>query len=389
MSRLGLRLNRHRGLRSLKSVLSLLAGYPLYLAGYLVPKQAHTWVFGNVLGYRDSARYLFEYVRRHHPDINAVWIYRRGDRLPDSCDGCYRLWSVPGLWYQYRARIAFLSTGMGDVARFTLARTRLVQCWHGIPIKRILLDSDESLPSGNSSSWINRLARRVLQHNLSRYSLVLASSDFIQERFSSAFGLPAEKIAVTGFPRHDIIMAHADEVRPRVLYAPTWRPDAAAALSIVQLVCNPGFVSALQQLGYELRVSIHPLNAGIEQPLREVLQDSVTFLVKQDINVEPARSEVLITDYSSVAIDFSLLGRRVIFFAPDLDDYMDARDTYPEFTDMIRQHRARDQRALLAAVSNRENTAILDAAACFMYHDTGSRARVVALVRQRFLLAGT
>lgn len=43
----------------------------------------------------------------------------------------------------------------------------------------------------------------------------------------------------------------------------------------------------------------------------------------------------MITDYSSVVFEYSLLKRKTIFFAPDLGDYMASRNFYVNYLNFI------------------------------------------------------
>jgi CDP-glycerol glycerophosphotransferase (TagB/SpsB family) len=50
-----------------------------------------------------------------------------------------------------------------------------------------------------------------------------------------------------------------------------------------------------------------------------------------DVNYLLSGISIMVTDYSSICIDFSLLGRPVIFYAPDLDAYTATRGLYEPY----------------------------------------------------------
>ena len=362
------------------------ATLPLYLLGYLIPKKKDLWIFGNFFGYCDSARYLFEYVQRNYPEIQAVWIhFNAGDAPPTSRSHCFRF-SLSGLIAQYRAGLVFLSTGKGDVARFTLAGKTVIQLWHGIPIKRILLDSASSVLFGGKDTLLGDIARNILRNDLNRYALIIASSATVQQRLCSAFGIDVDRIAITGYPRHDIILSFSGQTERCILYAPTWRENLQDAETIVRQICNPLFVQKLKKLGFSLQVSIHPLNHTIGSSLRRELGNDITFVAENDdVNIVLARSEVLITDYSSVAIDFSILNRPLIFFAPDLDAYLSSRGVYPEFESIIRQNAVTTPDSIFSILQQPDIKPVIDEKIYFQWHDSLSRKRIVALVQDRFL----
>lgn len=376
-----LTLLRHQTFRPFVQIFIYIITFPLFCIGFFIPKNPAIWVFGNSFGFKDNARYLFEYVRECHPEITPIWIFnKKADCL--DIDNSYSRFSLRGIWFQYRAGIFFVSTGFGDLVRFTQANTKIVQFWHAITIKHILLDSQESTPFSESKKILNATARTILQLNLKRYFQVIASSTQVQKRLESAFGLPRKKIPITGYPRHDIIVAHSNYKKKRILYAPTWRADLLQAHSIVFSICSKSFLEQITAAGYELLISIHPLNVSIQESVKKNLGDGVKFISPHhDINIELARSEILITDYSSIAIDFSLLRRKIIFFVPDFDEYLSARGLYPEFEELIRNKGVTTSTDVLNLILNTAKIEqMFDLNMFFKYRDTFSRKRIVANV---------
>ncbi len=382
MNHLILRLLRHKTIRPFWHICIYVITLPLYFIGFIIPKSSTLWVFANTFGYKDNARYLFEYVREHHPEITPIWISKNKYNSVEI-DTCHFYLSLMGIWLQYRAGIFFVSTGFGDLARFTQANTKIIQLWHAITIKHILLDSLESLPFPEKNKILNTIARTILRLNLKRYSLVIASSTQVQKRLKSAFGLTKEKIPITGYPRHDIIITYSNQLRKRILYAPTWRADINKARSIITSICNNEFLRGISKIGYELLISIHPLNVSIQESIRKDLRDSIDFISSDhDINIELARSEILITDYSSIAIDFSLLNRKVIFFAPDLHEYLLSRGLYPEFEELIKNKGVSSSAEVLNLIMETENDSLMlnNDNVFFKYRDTLARKRIVSTV---------
>lgn len=371
---------RHKTIRAFWQIFLYIVTLPFFFLGYFIPKNPELWVFANTFGFKDNARYLFEYVLDQHPEITPVWINSWGrNRLGVSC---YSRFSLIGLWLQYRAGIAFVSTGQGDLVRFTLAGKKVVQLWHGIPIKRILLNSPESLPFGNRSGIIRAISFEILRKSLGRYTVVIASSETVQRRLVSAFGLPKERVVITGYPRHDILFENSNRVKKRILYAPTWRSDIHKAFTIVHAVCNPRFVKKINELGYELWVSIHPLNRDLMMMLDSSTLDSINFIKDEDVNIILAHSKILITDYSSIALDFAMLNRKIIFYAPDAHEYFESRGVYEEFGSVIMEQGVKDEDDILSHVLGGDN--ILEHAFSelfFQYHDSGARKRIVNLVK--------
>lgn len=374
---------RNKSIRVLWQFFLILATYPLFCIGFLVPRNPSLWVFANTFGLKDNGAYLFRYIQRHHPAITPVWIAsRKADCNHVGSSSCYYRYSLTGLWLQYRAGISFATTGLNDFARFTLANSKIIQLWHGIPIKRILLDSPETIPFARSLPFLHDFLTRILRKNLQRYSMIPASSTGVQQRLSTAFGLPKAAIPVTGYPRHDIILKHSKRIRKRILYAPTWREDIQTAITITQEICNRHFISKINALGYEFWISIHPLNNELKKRLAPIA-DIAQFVDEHDINIILAQSEILITDYSSIAIDFSLLKRKTLFFTPDIHSYLRNRGLYSEFKSIIQQQGISSSEELLTAIKSTDERLTLSPEPFFKYQDTDSRKRIVNTVKKQ------
>ena len=351
---------------------------------YCIPRNPQIWVFANTFGFKDNARYLFEYVQECHPEITPIWIACwKQDHV--NTGSCYSRFSLTGLWSQYRAGITFVSTGQGDLARFTLAGTKIIQLLHGIPIKRILLDSPESLPFGNRSGIIRAFSLKILQKSLRRYTIVIASSETVQRRLVTAFGLPENRVQITGYPRHDILFENSKDIKKQILYAPTWRNDIQNAFTIVQTICNPRFVSKIKELGYELWVSIHPLNSELIMMLDSGVLKSIKLVQDKDINIILAHSEILITDYSSIALDFAMLNRKIIFYTPDACEYLNSRGVYDEFESLIQTQGVKNADAIVSRILDNKSVLSPDFSdTFFQFNDSGARERIVNLSKKMY-----
>jgi CDP-glycerol glycerophosphotransferase (TagB/SpsB family) len=114
-----------------------------------------------------------------------------------------------------------------------------------------------------------------------------------------------------------------------VLYAPTWRdgepdpgvPEPATWLHLA------GWLEAHDAV---LLVRPHPLGAGdYAQPAARVRL--LTSAAEPDVNAVLWGVDALVTDYSSVLVDFAATGRPIVFFAPDVEAYSHSRGLYEDY----------------------------------------------------------
>jgi CDP-glycerol glycerophosphotransferase (TagB/SpsB family) len=331
---------------------------PLYglgvLASFLVPRSRRLWVFGSGVGVGEGALALLLYVRAQDRSLRLFWL-TRNDR--DDADAkrhgiaTVRVSSPRGFWLTLRARVIVVTHGFGDANRFGTHGAFVVQLWHGIPFKHIHLDSPETMriPMLSRFSFVRRSVRRAYERSGRGIRMFATASPLAAARIRTAFGLPADRVVVTGDPRDDILatetregartsvasLLEIDALPKRVLlYAPTWRDG-----DIDPVIPSPSdwsrIAGYLEKSDSMLLVRSHPLgagdySAGVHASTRirmvgSALQGDMTPLL-------PA-VDTLITDYSSIAFDYALVGGGIVFLAPDVLEYSASRGVYELFSD--------------------------------------------------------
>jgi CDP-glycerol glycerophosphotransferase len=153
-----------------------------------------------------------------------------------------------------------------------------------------------------------------------------------------AFGYEGEVLEM-GYPRNDLLFAaDRDEVRAgvrarlgvpeearAVLYAPTWRDDAAfsTALDLTGLAAALGDAYVLLVRAHSAVAATLSLHDG---PRVRNVSDV------DDVGELLLAADVLVTDYSSVMFDFAPLRKPMLFFTYDLERYRDElRGFYIDF----------------------------------------------------------
>ncbi|GAA5199429.1 CDP-glycerol glycerophosphotransferase family protein [Microbacterium jejuense] len=341
-----------------------LATIPLYAAGrvltLLVPRSRDEWVFGCAVGVADGALALWQAAAPDAP--RAVWLVASDGEARDAAARgipSVRKNSWRGLWRTARARVVIVTHGFGDVNRYAVTGAFVVQLWHGIPLKRIGLDSPETLrvPSVVARTPLAGPVRgllRVMYRAAARRIRVLpAASHLVRGRLESAFGLPDAAVPVTGDPRVDVLSrGTADDRRvvaragiglavPRadpstrfVLYAPTWR-DGAPDPAVPTADEWRRIVDVLTRRDATLLVRSHPLGAGEYRPpfATDRVQSLGSDLVADVTPLLPGL-DALVTDYSSLAFDAALVPLPTLFLAPDVDDYARRRGFYGTYQEV-------------------------------------------------------
>ncbi|MGO0604010.1 CDP-glycerol glycerophosphotransferase family protein [Brevibacterium linens] len=178
------------------------------------------------------------------------------------------------------------------------------------------------------------------------YSYAICGSQHLRDVYSEAFGIEKEAVFATGLPRIDGFLreGRADEVlvdfekqfpaakdKRKLLWAPTFRGrgsgDAHYDYDVIDFralydSCGDDTVVLFRQHHFI------PDPAPIPEEFRDRLIDVSSF---PDTNDLLLISDVLITDYSSVIYEYSLLERPMIFFAYDLETYSATRGMHRDY----------------------------------------------------------
>jgi CDP-glycerol glycerophosphotransferase len=336
---------------------------PLYLAGRLatlvIPRTRDEWVFGCATGIGDGALALWNEAARHGHTM--VWLVRTAREEQDAAARgipTVRAYSPAGFWRTARARVAVVTHGFGDVNRYAIAGAFIVQLWHGIPLKRIGIDSPETvqipgpLRAVPGARAVQRLIGALYRATTRRIALIPAASHLVRGRLESAFSLPDGRVPVTGEPRVDVLSAgEPDGRRERarraieaavgavgsarlVLYAPTWR-DGAEDPAVPGTSEWNRILELLDARDAVLLVRSHPLGSGRYTPPQHTDRvRSIGIDLVADITPVLPGLDVLVTDYSSLAFDAALVPLPVVYFAPDLAAYTARRGLYGTYRDV-------------------------------------------------------
>jgi CDP-glycerol glycerophosphotransferase len=186
-------------------------------------------------------------------------------------------------------------------------------------LKRIGFDIERPT-FADSERYLKDLRREV-----ATWDILLSPNRFSSDVFRGAFGYSGQMLE-EGYPRNDLLLApDRDAVRARVreelgiadgqcavLYAPTWRDDAAFSTEL-----------DLAALAEECVVLVrsHSVVASTVS-----LADSPGLINVSDRD-DPGElllaADVLVTDYSSIMFDFAVTGKPMVFYTYDLEHYRD------------------------------------------------------------------
>ena len=196
----------------------------------------------------------------------------------------------------------------------------------------------------------------------SKLSYVVCSSEGVRKIYAEAFGVDERKVLPLGAPRVDYLKNEKNqkdalreihekypETRNKkiLLYAPTFRDEEEMDKEILK---NFNLSEIKKNLGdeYEIFIRLHP---QIHISDRDSLgaTDVTDF---PDVRKLILASDVLITDYSSICMDFAFLNKKTVFFAYDLKWYTERRDFYFDYESFVPGIVAKNTADLISAVKS-------------------------------------
>jgi len=349
----------------------------VWLLSWIVPKDKNVWVFGSWFGERfaDNSKYLYIYINKYHPEIRAIWLSRNNDlinKLRKKGYEAYKIYSIKGFINSMKAYIVIIDNSLAAVNRFSIAKSRIIQLWHGSPLKKI--GYDDTIFTNRIHKYKSILV--IIWHKIFpflnyKYDMVIATSKLAQIRLSSAFKMPVDKVIITGYPRNDILLSKnvsipfLDKIKKThgfrylFLYLPTFRGEINSSFD---LFSNYNFnVKEIEELLSELNglllIKTHPVNRIKNQVLLTQVSSSKFIKIVDDYDIEGdiypllSYADILITDYSSVYFDYLLLNRPIVFAPFDIDDYIKKdREFYDSYYDVTPGPKAKNWEEVLVYI---------------------------------------
>lgn len=232
---------------------------------------------------------------------------------------------IRGVYHLATSRVVFVDNYHVILAACSFKKETLcVQLWHANGAVKLFGRRDKSIISRPES------AHRRFQKVYSNFHKIVVSSDHMAEIFKEAFGKDSDSILKTGMPRTDFFFDRRQldegersiaERLPQtagktvIMYAPTYRNGG---LSINTMELDLKMMG--RELGdeYHLLLRAHPAVSFDGDPKTAFVTD-----VSKGYGIEEllAATDILVTDYSSIPFEFSLLDRPMIFYPYDLEEY--------------------------------------------------------------------
>ena len=166
--------------------------------------------------------------------------------------------------------------------------------------------------------------------------LFLVSSQGEREMIINDFNYSPEEVVVTGLSRFDSLFQDDIKTKNQLLIIPTWREwlvrddvflESEYYQTYRELVYSTDLHELAREYGFEVLFCLHPNMQKFshffhDAPVRVINQGEV------DVQHLLKQSAMMITDYSSVAFDFSFLNKPIIYFQFDRERFIGKRGSH-------------------------------------------------------------
>lgn len=274
----------------------------------------------------DNPRAIFDAIRARRTDIPLYWSVR--DRRVDVPVGGIPVVEGTTQWHRALAT-SRVWVNNNNFPYFLTKRENqfYLQTWHGTPIKKLLND----IPRRK----VPLSYRRLMKKQVREWDLLIAQSHRAAKHLETGLGYHGP-IEVMDYPRNGRMFSairHSKAIRSRLgiaphecvlLYVPTWRDNHRNTKKVQWSEYGIDLKSLAHNCNVKVLVRAHHVSAIDEYSANGV----------RDVSDEPhieeliAIADVLVTDYSSAAIDYALTGHRAVVFAPDIEEYERQRGFY-------------------------------------------------------------
>lgn len=292
--------------------------------------------------FNDSPRVIYEYINSHseYRKYRCIWAFEHPEKFPEL--ETVKIDTISYFKLALKAKYWVTNTNIERGLKFKKKATVYLNTWHGIALKKI----------GNDCPGRKDYSFDTVNH-------LVVSGDYDEKVFNSAFNAKSSSYLRCGMPRNEELwfVGKAEKSFAReklgipdgkkvILYAPTWRESTNGGKSY-EIKPPIHFDEWKRELGdnYVVLFRAHHLTTKIlGLTYDEFLWNMSDYPAVNDLMIA---ADILITDYSAIAFDYSILCKPIFCYAYDYGSYLAERGTYFDMDEKYPNKSCRTERELL------------------------------------------
>ncbi|WP_409290559.1 CDP-glycerol glycerophosphotransferase family protein [Peribacillus sp. SCS-37] len=297
--------------------------------------------------------FVLEELKKQDPGLSYYFLFKNGTGVKKSAGEIISL-----AYHLATAKNILLDDFYPMVYPLKIRKgAELIQLWHAVGAFKTFGYSRAGKPGGPS----------LESKNHRNYTKAIVSSQEVAEHYAEGFGIPLDRVVATGIPRTDIFFneSYKEQVVDRlhrefpylrdkkvILFAPTFRGNGQQTAFYPTEVLNIDSLYNELKDDYVFLFKMHPFVKDFWEIPEEYEGFFHDFTSYREINDLLFAADILITDYSSVCFEFALLDKPMLFFAPDVEEYIEHRDFYYNYYEFIPGPLVRTTGELISTIQN-------------------------------------
>lgn len=223
-------------------------------------------------------------------------------------------------------------SGRSPISYALLQGAKIIQLWHGIPLKEIGLNH-------MFAPGMNNVFLSELMASSGCFDVLIGHAAAAESEWRRWFGF--RDYAAAGYPRNDVFfreptaqdLINVDREslqlvqeakranKPVIIYGPTFR-DHLGAVGWFEKSGIPAFADYCRAKEYLLLINLHPYEQNATGDLLARHPHLKFVAPHTDAYPIVRHASVFVTDYSSLAFDVLHVDCSLVFYRPDHEDYM-------------------------------------------------------------------
>lgn len=310
-----------------------------FISLFIKVKPKH-WVFGADYGnmFREGSKYMIEYMLKNHPEFHSTFITLNKE-VKNELDAkgipCELNTSLKGMIALAKADAVFTTQTIYDIHFAYKKKGRsFYYLVHGQPLKiamNALKDTEFGKKLFKESNCWRKIKGNLCDminhgYQISDISFVSATSDFLQTFMNIDFG-GTVNVKVLGMPRNDGLFDEQKMNNERwieglenkfvITYMPTHRAYGQGEVTPTPFKNRPDIQKWMIDNNVVLLMKNHPNMINKMENVENTRCVIDITKLRLDPQVCIYHSDMLVTDFSSVWMDYLLLRRPIIFYIYD------------------------------------------------------------------------
>ncbi len=336
-----------------------------------VPIRKKTMLITSFAGrkFDDSPKALYDEIlkRPEFKDWDLIWAFVDPDQFEIPRGRKIRIDTWPFFMALLYSAVWISNSGMDRNININRKGTIKIETWHGTPFKKI--GSDQNSGTLGNYEETGPVDTRTIR---------CAQSEFDRDIFVRVFNAAPETFLLSDLPRNDSLLTYTEEQKAEIrkkivipddkkiiLYMPTYREYLVNEKNQTFLAPPMDLEKWQEKLGnqYVLLVRLHyAVSVAMALKENDFVKDVSGYPAINDLY---AIADILLSDYSSAYVDYSILDKPMFCFAYDEAEYTEKRGLYLNLHEVLPCRIDADEDSVIDSILQMDEQKACEAAKAF------------------------